>query len=200
MDAQGRQRCVQEYFPHLSSSPIIIIIVVQTIHDERQIKLKLNLEFGAKYFGPSDELNSTQSKVGGSVLLSTLLITLSSSSSFSYVFTLAATIMVSCCCLKRNSRCALKLTPCLAGLSRLAAGLSLLSIPVLDLLAELLRDSDLRHDFRPSTPRVWLELLSFTVEEEKEAVLLELYTGDVADEGWKVPLLRPWLPGELPLV
>ena len=102
MDAQGRQRCVQEYFPHLSSSPIIIIIVVQTIHDERQIKLKLNLEFGAKYFGPSDELNSTQSKVGGSVLLSTLLITLSSSSSFSYVFTLAATIMVSCCCWKRK--------------------------------------------------------------------------------------------------
>ena len=102
--------------------------------------------------------------------------------------------------MKENSRFALKLTPCLAGLSRPAAGLSLLSIPVLDLLAELLRDSDLRHDFSPSTPRVWLELLSFTVEEEKEAVLLvELYTGDVADEGWKVPLFRPW-PGELPLV
>ena len=82
----------------------------------------------------------------------------------------------------------------MAGLSRPAAGLSLLSIPVLDLLAELLRDSDLRHDFRPSTPRVWLELLSLTVEEEKEAVLLELYTGDVvADEGWKVPLFTPRL-------
>ena len=114
------------------------------------------------------------------------------------------------------SRCALKLTftPCLAGLSRpAAAGLSLLSIPVLDLqkksnltwcardmpkncswyaqdtpktcqhmgiicskkshlVAELLRDSDLRQDLSPSTPRVWLELLSFTVEVENEVVLL----------------------------
>ena len=138
------------------------------------------------------------------MLLSTLFITLSSSSScsFSYVFTLAAKnhLYPPAVSVKENSRCALKLTPCLAGLSRPAAGLSLLSSPVLDLLAELLRDSDLRHDFRPSTPRVWLELLSFTVEEEKEAVLLvELYTGDVADEGWKVPLFRPWL-AELPLL
>ena len=85
------------------------------------------------------------------------------------------------------------MTPCLAGLSLALSTTPGLSARSPELrVAELLRDSDFRHDLSPSAPRPWLELRSLTVEVEKEDCLLEVYVEDWLAGRKADPLLAGW--------